>query len=105
MTQKDVYDYLKANSYGVKVHVGDLEDLNGEDYIFLDFLSADLIGSDNKGTYRTYLQITIATRDWKTRTELVKYVIAKFNVSITYEPSATSQYYLARCQTAIILNG
>ena len=56
-TQKEIYDYLLANPLEVDVSVGDVEDLNGKDYIFLDYTSDNLISSDNRGVYQTYLQI------------------------------------------------
>ena len=105
MTQKELYTFLLNNPLKVNVHVGSLEDLNGEDWIFLDFLTEDLIGSDDKGCYRTSLQITIATKDFENRKSLVRYVQGFLNVSVTYETSREFQYYLARCQSGVILNG
>lgn len=103
MTQKDIYDYLSANPLGVAVHVGDLEDLHGNDYIFLDFLSDDLIGFDNGGIYKTEIQITVVTKDFENRKVLTQYVKDKFNVSVSYETSDEFLYFLARCRTEAIL--
>lgn len=38
-TQKEIYTYLKNNPLHVPVHIGDLEDMEGQDYIFLDVLN------------------------------------------------------------------
>ena len=105
MTQKDIYDYLKSNPLNVAVHVGSLEEMNGKDYIFLDFTTDELIGSDDKGEYQTAIQMTVATKDWKTRIQLVRFIMEKFNVSVTYETSREFQYYLAKCNTSVILYG
>lgn len=105
MTQKEIFDYLKANPLNVAVHVGDLEDLNGRDYIFLDFLYDELIGFDNKGIYKTEIQITIVTKDYEDRRALVNYVKEGFNVSVSYETSDEFLYYLARCRTEVIIHG
>lgn len=105
MTQKDIFDLLKDNPLAVDVHVGDLEDLNGKDYIFLDFLNEELIGSDNLGCYQTFIQITICTKEWLDRKTLANYVKKLFGVSITYENSQTFQYYVAKCEFGTILNG
>lgn len=105
MTQKDIFDLLKENPLGIDVHVGDLEDLNGKDYIFLDFTSEELIGSDDLGCYQTFVQITICTKDWTDRKTLANFVKNLFGVSITYENSQTFQYYQAICEFGTILNG
>lgn len=105
MTQKEIYDYLLANPLQTNVCVGQVDDLNGQDYIILDFLNEDLIGYDDKGTYRTYIQMTVATKDFENRKTLVSYIKQKFNVEVNYETSAEFQYFLARCRTGILLNG
>lgn len=102
-TQKDIYDYLVANPLKVDVCVGDVEDLNGKDYIFLDYLNDELISSDDKGVYQSYIQITIATRDFSNRKSLVEYVKDYFNVSITYEKSFEFEYYVARCNCGVLM--
>lgn len=102
-TQKGIYEYCLANPLHVNVCVGDLEDLNGEDYIFIDFLSEDLIGYDNRGTYETELQITIATKDFDHRRILTRYIQEYMNVSTYYETSYAFEYYLSRNTATIIL--
>lgn len=103
-SQKGIYEYLVNNPLGVAVNVGDLEDLNGEDYIFLDFLSEDLIGYDDKGTYRTELQITIACKDFENRKTLTKYVQEYINVSTYYETSYAFEYFLSRNTAQVIIH-
>lgn len=103
MTQKEIYEALCKNPLGVNVHVGDLDDLNGKDYIFLDFTNDEGMFSDNKADYQTFIQITCATKDWKNRKILAKYIKQLFNVSITYETSSSFQYYLARCSFGCLL--
>lgn len=103
MTQKDIYEALLKNPLNVEVHIGDLEDLNGKDYIFLDFTTDDIMPSDDKGAYQTFIQITCATKNWKDRKTLVKFIKELFNVSITYETSSSFQYYLARCSFGCLL--
>lgn len=104
-SQKSICDYLVANPLGVAVAVGDVDDTNGDDYIFLDFTDDTIIGSDDKGVYLSHIQITIATRDWRRRKVLVDYVKAKFNVLPTYEKSDEFEYYLARCQMGLLVYG
>lgn len=104
-TQKGIYDYLLLNPLSVTVSVGDVEDLNGRDYIFLDYTGDDLIGYDNKGTYLTSIQITVATRNFENRKTLVDYIKDYLNVSIAYEKSFEFEYYVARCTCAILMNG
>lgn len=104
MTQKEIFLFLKNNPLKVDVHMGDLEDLQGKDYIFLDFLGEEIIGSDNNGIYKTNLQITIATRQFEDRRRLVEYCKGLKVFKISYETSSQFQYYLARLNTEIILN-
>lgn len=102
-TQSDIYNYLVNNPLHVAVDVGDVQDLNGADYIFLDYTGDDLIGSDNKGEYATYIQVTVATRDFENRKILVEYVKNLMNFSIAYEKDIDFEYYVARCTSRILM--
>ena len=103
-TQKEIYDYLSNNPLGVTVEVGDVGNLNSADYIFLDYLNDEIIGSDNEGAYQTFIQVTVATREFDDRTTLVKYVKDYFKVmSIDYEKSFEFEYFLARMNKGILL--
>jgi len=105
-TQKEIYDYLSNNPLGVTVSIGDVENLNSADYIFLDYTSDEIIGSDNEGTYQTFIQVTVATRDFDDRATLVKYVKDYFKVmSIDYEKSFEFEYFLARMNKGILMKG
>ncbi|MDO5332092.1 MAG: hypothetical protein Q4E99_05370 [Bacillota bacterium] len=102
MTQQELFDYLKANPLSVNVHFGDLFDLKGQDYIFVSMVSETLIPSDDKGSYKTALQITIATKDFDRRKELVDYVKDFINVSVRYDIADQFQYFLAHCDCEMI---
>lgn len=104
-TQKEIYDYLLANPLHVEVHVGALEDMNGQDYIFYDPLYDNIIGSDDKGVYRTRIQITVATRDFERNKTLVNYIKDYLNVSVNYDKSYEFEYYLTRCESGILMYG
>lgn len=103
-TQKQIYDYLSANPLGVDVSVGDVKNLNGGDYIFLDYTNDNLIGYDDKGTYQSYIQITTATRDFEDRKTLVKYIKNLLNVTVTYEKAMDFEYFVARCTCGVLIN-
>lgn len=103
-TQKEIYDYLSANPLGVDVFVGDVRGLNGDDYIFFDNGSDDLIGYDDKGYYQSYIQITVATRDFEDRKALVKYVKDYLNVTVTYDKAIDFEYFIARCECGILMH-
>ena len=102
-SQKDIYDYLLGNPLHVDVSVGDVENLNGGDYIFLSFTNEDLISYDDRGTYQTYIQITVATRDYENRKTLVEYIKQYLNVLVTYEKAIDFEYWLARCECGILM--
>ena len=104
-TQKEFYEYLKNNPLKVEVHIGDLEDMNGKDYIFFDYLSDELIGSDDRGCYQSFIQITVATRSFEDRKILVNYIKDYINVSVSYEKSEEFEYYLARCNLGVLMYG
>lgn len=104
-TQKMIYDYLLANPLKVDVSVGDVEELNGKDYIFLDYTDEQLVSYDDKGAYQTYLQITVATRDFENRKTLVEYVKKYLNVVVAYEKAIDFEYFLARCTCGVLMNG
>lgn len=99
MTQKEIYEYLKGNPLNVEVHIGDLEDLNGKDYIFLNYLNEKIIGSDNKGDYLSFIHMTVCCKDFDNTRLLVRYIKDKFNCAIDYERTNYG-YYLARCVTS-----
>lgn len=103
-TQKEIYDYLLANPLGIDVSVGDVKNLNGGDYLFLDFTNDELIGSDNSGCYQSYIQVTIATRDFEDRKTLVKYVKDFLNVSVMYEKAIDFEYFVARCTCGVLMH-
>lgn len=105
ITQKELFDYLKANPLNVKVHYGDLEELGGEDYIFVDLINDNLIGFDDKGIYKTTIQITIATTDYDNRNTLTNYVKDFINVSCTYDRQNEYQYFIAILECEVIFNG
>lgn len=102
-TQKMIYDYLLSNPLDVDVSVGDVENLNGGDYIFLDFTNDDLMGSDNRGTYQSYIQITVATRDFRNRKTLVEFIKNYLNVTVTYEKAIDFEYFIARCTCGVLM--
>ena len=102
-TQKQIYDYLRANPLNVDVSVGDVENLNGGDYIFLNFTNDELMGSDDRGTYQSYIQVTIATRDFRNRKTLVGYVKNYLNVAVTYEMAVDYEYFVANCTCGVLM--
>lgn len=103
-SQKQIYEYLLTNPLHVDVSVGDVEDLNGKDYIFFDYLTDELVGSDNRGIYRTGIQITVATKDYEDRKTLVEFVKNYLNVSISYEKSFEFEYFVARCNCTVLIH-
>lgn len=103
-TQKQIYDYLCTNPLNVDVSVGDVKNLNGGDYIFLDFTNDELISSDDKGCYQSYIQITVATKDFENRKTLVKFVKDFLNVTVTYEKAIDFEYFVARCVCGVLLH-
>jgi hypothetical protein len=103
-TQKEIYDYLLANPLGIDVSVGDVKNLNGGDYLFLDFTNDELIGSDNRGCYQSYIQVTVATRDFEDRKTLVNYVKDFLNVSVMYEKAIDFEYFVARCTCGVLIH-
>lgn len=104
-TQKDIYDYLRANPLEMPVYVGDAPDMNGKDYIFVDYLDSSIMSSDNRGVYRTRIEIVILTRDMDDRFTLAKYITDYLNCRITYMKSDESEYYMARCETTVLIYG
>lgn len=103
-TQKQIYEYLLGNPLNVDVSVGDVNNLNGGDYIFFDVTNDDLIGYDNRGTYQRYIQITVATRDYEDRKTLVKYITDYLNVTVSYEKAIDFEYFLARCTCGVLMH-
>lgn len=104
-TQKEIYDYLKANPLNTAVHIGDLDDMNGEDYIFLDVLNDLAITHDDTACYQTIIQISVATKDYEKRKALVSYIQKEFLSAPTYSKSDESEYYVAQFTTGVLLNG
>lgn len=102
-TQHQIYEFLHANPLGVDVSVGDVKNLNGGDYIFFDVTNDNIIGYDDNGCYQTYLQITIATRDFENRKTLVKYVKQLLNVTVSYEKAIDFEYFIARCECGVLM--
>lgn len=104
-TQKEIYDFLLANPLGTKVHIGDLEDMNGEDYIFLDVMNELAMLRDNDADYQTLMQISVLTRDYEDRKTLVKYIQKEFLSAPTYSKSDEFEYYQAQFTIGVFLSG
>lgn len=104
-TQKEIYDYLCLNPLKAHVAVGDVKAMNGGDYILLDYQSESIIPSDNKGVYETYLQITVATKNFENRKLLTDYIKNLLTVSVAYEKSIEFEYFVARCSCGILMYG
>ena len=104
ITQKEIYEFLKANPYGIAVHIGDLEDMQGNDYIFLDYLNEEPILRDNTACYQCIIQISVLTKDFEKRKTLVKYIQQKFLSAPTYSRYDESQYYQAQFTFGVIVS-
>lgn len=102
-TQKEIYDYLSANPLQVPVHIGDLEDMEGKDYIFLDFMNEIGIKSDDDACYQTVMQISVLTKQYADRRTLAKYIKKEFLSSPTYDRSEEFEYYQAQFTTGVFL--
>lgn len=102
-TQKEIYEYLKENPLGTEVHIGDLEDMQGKDYIFLDYLNDLPILRDNDAYYQTALQISVTVKKFEDRKVLVNYIKKKFLSAPTYTKSDEFEYYVAQFNVYVLL--
>lgn len=102
-TQKEIYDYLKDNPLGTEVHIGDLEDMQGKDYIFLDYANDEPILRDNDAYYQTALQISVTVKNFEDRKILVNYIKKKFLSAPTYSKSDEFEYYVAQFTIYVLL--
>lgn len=103
-TQKEIYEYLVANPLGTAVHIGDLEDMNGNDYIFLDYLNEEPMLRDNTADYQTIIQISVLTKDFEDRKTLVNYIKDKFLIAPEYSKSDEFEYYQAQFTTGLFIS-
>lgn len=104
-TQKEVYDYLKANPLNTEVHIGSLEDLNGQDYIFLDFLNDVAMLRDNNADYQTLIQVSCLTKDFEDRKTLSNYIKDEFLSAPVYSKSDEFEYYQAQFTIGLLMHG
>lgn len=102
-TQKELGDYLNNNPLGAVVHFGDLDNMNGENYIFVDYLGERLIPFDNGGDYITSLQVSIYVKDFASRKILVDYVKQLSQFNIEYQGSDEGNYFVSILTTTIFL--
>ena len=104
-TQKEIYDYLKANPAGTEVHIGDLEDMDGKDYIFLDYLNDVAMLRDNNADYQTMIQVSVTTKDYEKRKTLSNYIKDEFLSAPVYSKSNEGEYYIAQFTIGVIISG
>lgn len=104
-TQKEVYDYLKANPLNTEVHIGSLEDLNGQDYIILDFLNDVAMLRDNNADYQTLIQVSCLTKDFEDRKTLSNYIKDEFLSAPVYSKSDEFEYYQAQFTIGLLMHG
>lgn len=103
-TQKEIWDYLVDNPLGVKVHVGDLDDMNNQDYIFFDYLTDNPISADDGYTdSKIGVQFSVLTKDFEDRKILVNYIKDMFVCTVSFDHSEEHEYYAAfmRCDLLI----
>lgn len=103
-TQEEIYNYLMANTLGVDVWVGDLYNMNGKDYIFLNYINERNIAYDNAGCYVTSIQIDVYTKNLVNRKILVDYIKGLSQFSITYALSNEGNYFVANMTTEVFIN-
>ena len=102
-TQKEIFDYLVDNPYGFQVHIGDLDDLNNQDYIFFDYVSEKIIPSDNDADYVENVEISIVSTDYDKIREVVKYVHDILVIQFSYSKAEENEYYLAQGRAGILI--
>lgn len=102
-SQKEIYDYLKANPLNVPVHFGTLEDMQGSDYIIVDYLNDVAMLRDNTADYQNRMVINCITKSYEDRKSLVEYIQAKFLTAPTYSKSAETEYYVAQCEIGVFV--
>lgn len=102
-TQKEVYDYLLANPLETAVHFGNLEDMDGKDYIFVDYYNDVPMLRDNDADYQSVLQISVLTKDYENRKTLTDYIKDKFLISPNYSFSDEHEYYMAQFTTGLFI--
>lgn len=103
-TQKEIWDYLQDNPEEAKVHIGDLEDLNNQDYIFFDYLTDNPISADNGYSGSLFeVQFTVCVKDYEKRKRLVSYIKKMFICTVSYDHSEEHEYYLANMRTNLLI--
>ena len=103
-TQKEIWDYLCDNPLGVTVHIGDLEDMNNQDYIFFDYLTDNPINADDGYTDSLIgVQFSVVTKGFDSRRELVDYIKQQFVCNISFDHDSEHEYYVAYMRTTILL--
>ena len=102
-TQKQISDYLALNPYNIPIHVGDLDNMNGRDYIFLDYLNDIMVASDNSGCYKTSIQVSVYTKEFAKRKTLVDYIKGLTQFEISFQGSDEGNYFVAILRTEIFL--
>lgn len=103
-TQKELYELLCTNPLNVDVHIGDLDDMQGKDYIFLDFINDIAIGYDDNGDYQTIIQISVATKDFEKRITLTEFIKKYFFAPATYSKDSESEYYIAQFTLGVFIH-
>lgn len=103
ISQKELGNYLANNPLHVAVHVGDLDNMNGKDYIFLDYLYDRLIPFDDNGCYKTSIQISVYVKDFASRKVLVDYIKQLSPFNIDYDSSNEGNYFIANMTAEFFL--
>ncbi len=103
-TQKEIWDYLCDNPLDVKVHIGDLEDMNNQDYIFFDYLTDNPINADDGYTDSLIgVQFSVVVKDYDARKVLVKYIKDKFVCTVSFDHDSEHEYYVAYMRTTLLI--
>lgn len=101
--QKEIFDYLKVNPLNIEVRMGAVPDMEGQDYIILDYLNDIPTLHDDTACYQKQMQITCLTKDYENRKTLINYIQDKFLTSANYMMSDQSDYYIAQFTIGVFI--
>lgn len=102
-TQKEIYEILSDNPLGLEVKMGAVEDLEGQDYIILDYLNDLPVLHDDTACYQKQMQITTLTKDYEDRKTLIDYIQSNFLTPANYMMSDQSDYYIAQFTIGVFI--
>lgn len=101
--QQEMFELLQNNPLNIAVDIGDLEEMDGSDYICFDKLEDTYIGYDDTGIHQTTIRFTVRCKSYDDRDTTIDFLKENFKGDVSYEHDTEQEYFIGRLTTGVFI--